>query len=304
MTPNKIIVYDTNRQLTTNIVLKFAQGISCASTDWQVRFQKINRFRKKGLEKTLRPGVDAVASLGILRGTGEMFRAAAAAGIDYYYMDHAYFNAGYGGENWMRIVKNHHTMNWIGNSNGQRYQTLFEKTNPILPWKNSTQRGDRIVICPPTDAVSWYAGHKHNWAENVVQQLKSLLPEKDHSRILVRPKPNEPLVDDAGNLLGFKQNDTTGDLNSDLESAQCVIAYNSMVALTATLNGIPVIGGNYSCCMPLSFRLHDLARPQVFDREPVDRRKLIHWLADNQWSLAEIQDGTAWAQLQENNRGV
>ena len=300
MTKPRLIIYDTNRDHTTKVVLKFAQGAS-SDSNWEVRFQKIDRFVKGGLDESLRPGIDAVASLGVLRGTGEMFKAAASAGIDYYYIDHSYFNPGYGGAGWMRIVKNAHTMNRLGTSTGARYNQFFQKSNPILPWKNSRERGGKIVICPPTNAVSWYAGHKHDWTDGVITQLKSLLPPSDHKRIVVRPKPNEPMVDNVGNLVGFKQNVTDGSLDEDLNNAQCVIAFNSMVALTATLRGIPVIGTNYSCCQPIAFKLHDIARPSVFENEPPDRTRLCHWLADNQWSIEEIKNGTAWRMLQENN---
>jgi hypothetical protein len=199
----------------------------------------------------------------------------------------------------MRIVKNHHTMNWVGNSDGKRYAKFFQAANPTSQWKTNSDRGDRIVVCPPTNAVSWYAGLKHDWTESVVSQLKSLLPENQHSRILVRPKPNEPVVDNAGNLLGFKQNISEGSLDNDLDNAYCVVAYNSMVALTATLRGIPVIGTDYNCCKPVAFKLHDLDVPGVFNIEPVDRIKLIHWLADNQWNIQEMQNGFAWQSLQE-----
>ena len=297
----RLIIYDTDRDITTKVVLKFAQGCS-RDRNIEVRFQKIEKFKKHGLDGTLRPGIDAVASLGVLRGTGEMFKAAVRAGIDYYYIDHAYYQPGYGGPGWMRIVKNAHTMNWLGSSSGIRYAKHFLNSNPILPWQSNSNRGDRIVVCPPTNAVSWYADQTHDWTENVVTQLKSLLPESQHNRILVRPKPNEPMVDAVGNLIGFKQNVSDVSLDEDLENAQCVVAFNSMVALTATLRGIPVIGSDYNCCKPVAFKLHDLARPSVFDLEPQDRTKLVHWLADNQWNIQEITNGTAWSQLQEVNR--
>lgn len=296
----KIIVYDTDRDLTTNIVLKFAQGVGAAGAGWEVRFQKIDRFRKKGLDKSLRPGVDAVASLGILRGTGEMFKAAAAAGIDYYYMDHAYFNAGYGGDNWMRIVRNGHSMTTFQRSSAERFQKFFAATNTIQPWRNNLQRGDRIVVCPPTHAVSWYTGVGETWTENVIRQLKSILPENQHHRIVVRAKPSEPVVDARGNLLEFRQNTSSGSLDDDLKDAQCAIVYNSMVAVTASLRGIPVIVGDQSCCLPISFKIHDIENPQTFNQEPKNRTQLMHWLANNQWNLTEISNGTAWRMLQEN----
>lgn len=297
----RLIIYDTNRDTTTKVVLSFAHGCS-TNRNFDVRFRKIEQFRKSGLDCTLRPGIDAVASLGVLRGTGEMFHAAAAAGIDYYYMDHAYYNAGYNGPGWMRIVKNHHTMNWLTHSNGDRYRQFFAHSNPILPWKDNNNRGDRIIVCPPTNAVSWYTGLTSSWTENIVSQLKAILPENQHNRILIRAKPSEPIVDISGNLIDFKKNIVEGTLDEDLENAHCVIAYNSMVALTATLRGIPVIGTDYSCCKPISYKLQDLSTPEVFDIEPSDRKNLIHWLADNQWNITEIKNGTAWNQLLEINQ--
>ena len=299
----KLIVYSTNRDVTTNVVMKFAQGAS-KDINWEVRFQPIDKFIKSGLDKSLRPGIDAVASLGVLRGTGEMFKAAAKSSIDYYYIDHAYYNPGYNNEGWMRIVKNGHSMNYLGNSPGKRYTKFFKSQNTILPWKSSNQRGNKIVICPPTNAVSWYTGLTQDWTETIVNQLKNIIPESEHNRIVIRPKPNEPLVDNAGNLLGFKHNVSEGSLDDDLDNAQCLIVYNSMVALTATLRGIPVIVSNYSCCKPISFEINNILDPELFDTEPSNRKDLIHWLADNQWNISEIKNGTAWRHLQEINNGI
>lgn len=292
----KLIVYTTDRDITTKVVLKFAQGASKLQK-WEVRFQKIDKFKKSGLDGTLRPGIDAVASLGVLRGTGVMFQEAVNAGIDYFYLDHAYFEPGYGGLGWMRIVKNAHTMNWLGNSPGDRYRQLFQKKYPILPWKSNANRGDKIVVCPPTDAVRWYANLTYDWTESIVSQIKDILPPAHHRRIVVRPKPNEPLVDNIGNLKGFKKNESQGSLDEDLQNAQCVIAFNSMVSLKATLQGIPVISGNYNCCSPISFEIDDIGNPNAFNTEPMNRTNLVYWLADNQWNINEIQQGIAWEAL-------
>lgn len=298
----KLIVYDTNRELTTGIVLKFAQG---ASTDknQEVRFQKIEKFKKHGLDSSLRPGIDAVASLGVLRGTGEMFKAAAAAGIDYYYMDHAYFNPGYDDLGWMRIVKNGHSRSDFVPSNKNRYEQFFQQNNPVFSWKTNSQRGNKIIVCPPTHAVAWYMGLTDSWTEQTVNRLKTLLPESEHHRIVIRAKPNEPIVDERGNLLRFQHNVSEGNLNDDLKNATCVIAYNSMVALTATLQGIPVITSNHSCCKSISFSIEDFAQgtyPDRFNMEPPKRYGLMYWLANNQWNIEEIRNGTAWRMLREN----
>jgi len=77
-----------------------------------------------------------------------------------------------------------------------------------------------------------------------------------------------------------------------------------MVALEATLKGIPVITSEHSCCTHVSFQLEDIATPQMFDREPVNRQAVLNWLAYNQWKMAHLEDGTAWQRLQENYSGI
>ena len=127
-----------------------------------------------------------------------------------------------------------------------------------------------------------------------------MLPHNQHDRIVIRQKPKEPIVDARGNLMGLRQNPQTGSLAEDLEQAHCVIAYNSMVALEATLKGIPVITSDHSCCTHVSFKLEDIMLPGVFNREPANRQSLLNWLACNQWKMASLDNGTAWARLQEN----
>ncbi len=300
----KLIVYDTNRKTTTQVVLKFAQGVS-HSRNWDVRFVKIDRFNRSGLDQSLRPGIDAVASLGILRGTGSMFRSAAKQGIDFYYMDHAYFDPGYKSPGWMRIVKNAHSCNRINNVSSTRFDEFFAEKNKITPWKTAANRGNKIIVCPPTPAVSWYTGLVDDWEATTVAKLKSLLPDSEHHRIKVRRKPKEPTCDQVGNPTGFVYNHYDHDFEQQLQDAFCVITYNSMVALTATMQGIPVIVEQHSCCWPISFNIEDFlhsAYPENFNIEPVNRTNLIHCLANNQWNLKEIGNGKAWQMLQENNQ--
>ena len=299
----RLTVYSTNRDLTTQCVIRFAQGVSRSSYNWDVKFQQIDRYRKNGF-KGIRPGVDAVASLGILRGTGEMFKEAQKLGLDYFYMDHAYFNPGYKGQGWLRITKNNHSMNYLHPATNKRFNNLFLPNNPIMPWLSHRNRGRLIIICPPTHAVGWYVGiDTDRWTQDIVDQLKQILPPNEHDRIVIRHKPNEPVVDQKGNLLKMKQNPIIGNLTQDLSESCCVIAYNSMVALTATMLGIPVIVSENSCCYPISFKVQDFSTPSVFNNEP-NRQQLFNWLAQNQWNAKEMSDGTAWTQLMENSNGI
>ena len=300
----KLYVYDTGRPKTTRFTIAFARGVirqgnKAPNRDWEVKHMPIQQYLAEGLPKNIVPGKDAVATLGILRGTGLMLKQAKQQGIDYYYMDHAYYNPGYGGKGWMRITKNGHACTTLKPCDATAYKgfAASQDKNVMHPW--SGPKGDKIIVCPPTHAVQWFLD-EYNWENSIVEQLKNILPEEQHDRIVVRPKPKEPIVDERGNLLELRVNPQTGSLAEDLEQACCVIAYNSMVALEATLKGIPVITSEHSCCTHVSFQLADIANPQIFDTEPVNRQAVLNWLAYNQWKVASLEDGSAWSRLQEN----
>ena len=85
-----------------------------------------------------------------------------------------------------------------------------------------------------------------------------------------------------------------------------MISYNSTSALQATLDGIPVITTDQNCCWPISFPLsvfeNNNIKPKEFDNEP-NRAKLVHWLAYNQFTSRELQEGIAW-DIMEKNYGL
>ena len=302
----KLFVYDTGRRVTSLITMSFARG-AITDKSWDVKHIPISHYLKDGIPDHFRPGVDAVASLGILRGTGMMFKEAQHKGIDYYYMDHAYFNPGYGGKGWMRIVKNGHSCTNLRDYANDRWKMWFKGKNPCMGWLRNEQRGAKIIICPPTGAVAWFMGLNYDWGEMIKDRLETMLPPEEHHRIVIRRKPKEPIVDDKGNLVELRVYPQEGTLEDDLKQAHCVIAYNSMVAMQATLLGIPVITSEHSCCSKVSFRLEDFKNnpyPEKFNTEPVNRIPLLYWLAANQWKSGEIEDGTAWNMLQEHYNGV
>ncbi len=309
----RLYVYDTSRRITTNITIAFARGVirynNSVNGAWQVKHMQIENYKKNGLPSDILPGVDAVATLGILRGTGKMLKEAKQKGIDYYYMDHAYFSPGYGGKGWMRISKNSHTCISLRDVSKDRWNGFHKHYGyQCNKWQHNSQRGENILILPPTGAVSWFMDQgPDDWLDGIVHKLKQYLSPDEHYRIVVRRKPNEPVVDGDGNLLELKTYDSSANdqpLSQALLDAQCVIAYNSMVALEATLLGIPVITSEQSCCVRVSYDIDifkNSAKPEEFNTEPINRKPLLYWLAHNQYKKREIEDGTAWKRLQENN---
>jgi hypothetical protein len=301
----RLFVFDTGRPKTTRFTLAFARGViqmgverngQVPKNKWEVKHAPIQQYLDHGLPSN----TDAVATLGILRGTGLMLKEAKQKGIDYYYMDHAYFNPGYGGKGWMRVTKNGHACTTLKPCDADAYNAfaVSQDKNVMDYWHGP--RGDKIIVCPPTHAVQWFFD-EYTWEQDIVERLKNILPPEQHDRIIIRHKPKEPIVDHKGNLIELRVNSQQGSLAEDLEQACCVIAYNSMVALEATLKGIPVITSEHSCCTHVSFQLEDLATPEVFSKEPANRQALLNWLAYNQWKRRDIEDGTAWRMLQEQN---
>ena len=307
--PKNLVCYTTEKTGTTKIVQKFAEGVANLGSDkWIAHVVNIGDFKNSGHP----PDTDAIATLGILRGTGLALQSAAAAGIDRYYIDHAYFNPGYASKKndrpgWMRITKNKHTMNTLpkGEVFADRWKANFKHTNPMHAWKTKSERGDRILVLPPTHAVQWYFDASR-WEEQTLTYLKQILPKELHKLIKVRKKPKEPIVDKLGNLLRLDASveDDSVALEEDLAQSNVVIAYNSMVALKATLLGIPVITNQHNCCHPISFSVSNLIEPdRVFDVQP-NRAKLVRWLSQCQFNNSEIKQGTAWNMLQENNNAI
>ena len=309
--PKNLVCYTTEKTGTTKIVQKFAEGVANIGSDnWIAHVVNIGDFKNSGHP----PDTDAIATLGILRGTGLALQSAAAAGIDRYYIDHAYFNPGYASKKnikkgWMRITKNKHTMNTLpkGEVSSENWKANFKHNNPIHAWKTRLERGDRILVLPPSNAIQWYF-NVPAWEEQVVSHLRRILPIELHKLIKVRRKPKEPIVDKLGNLLRLDTSveDDSVTLEEDLLESNVVVAYNSMVALKATLMGIPVITNQHNCCYPISFKVKDI-QPDMsnlnFDVEP-NRTKLVRWLSQCQFSNDQIHSGIAWTMLQENNNAI
>jgi len=289
----KLLCYDTNRRFTSILVRKFAQGVAESNTGWKVECRILNDYIKHGLPNN----VDMVCSLGILRGTGLIMQDAASRGINRLYMDHAYFNAGYDGKSWLRMTVNGHTMNRIQHANSDKWKTCFKHENLVLEWKQAAQRGNNILILPPTNAVAWYFG-AHDWLETTIAQIKDVLPEQEHHLIKVRRKPNEPIVDKLGNLIRTDKYPEEAPLQHDLDNARVVIAYNSMVTIEATRQGIPVVCSKHNPCHPISFSIKQITNSHILDQEP-NRKDLFFWLSECQYSHKERQNGNAWKHIIE-----
>lgn len=125
--------------------------------------------------------------------------------------------------------------------------------------KPYAERGPLVVVCPPSDEFMQVVGNDPGWLRRTVEALCARYGRKN---VVVRWKfDKRPLM-------------------ADLDHAKLLVTWGSAAAVTATLEGIPVEVSHQSCALHIGNRLQ--------------------WagvLADNQFTLDEFRNGTAWRML-------
>lgn len=84
-----------------------------------------------------------------------------------------------------------------------------------------------------------------------------------------------------------------GDLNETLSDAWCLVTHSSNAAVDAVISGVPALVLGQSAVKPVSWTFQDIEKPRWPERDD-----WLFCLAHNQWTLAEMREGTAWEMLQ------
>jgi len=210
---------------------------------------------------------------GILRGTADLIKNAHAYEQDWYYFDHAYmFGNKHSpskifGERIYRLTKNWYHETGLRQLKKADYERIekYKKHYELKPWKYD---GDYILVCPPSEHITKYF-KEPNWLENTLKTLKK------HTRkeIKVRTKQD------------------TNPLQEDIDGAYAVVSFQSAVCIDAIISGVPSFCGVVSMGNPVSE--HDFSKI----KEPiysVDRQAWINTLLAGQFTMTEIENGTAW----------
>lgn len=228
-----------------------------------------------------------VVTAGILRGGGDLLKKLNSPSMPYYYIDHAYFNAGYNKQNeWMRITADAFNCNKITDTDSKKFNKIFDRSFQLKPWRRD---GQKILVLPPTDPVNYVFGSK-NWTDTVLDKIKNFTTRE----VVVRGKPGEVLLNDNGVEVGRTPNDPTQrPLEQDLAEAHCVIAYHSSVAIKAAIEGIPVICSEQCAAYPISNNIADVEKPKEFDRMP-----WLFNLCNHQFDTQELLSGKAFRYLE------
>ena len=237
--------------------------------------------------------VNAIIFAGMLRGNAHLFQLAKQHNIDFYYIDHAYFNRGYKNPYWMRITKNGFVQNAIlPEIDHGRYNSNFNVNFENYNFKNK----QNIVILPPSDVVS-QVFDKGKWEKNVITTLKKYTDRP----IVIRRKSSPWVLDklsyDSVRPKHQVKNDTS--FEEELKNAYCVIAFNSSAALDALRLGIPVICDKMCPAYPLS---HSIS--QIENLQEKDRKQLFDSLANGQYTLAEARNVKTFNFINRNRQWI
>jgi hypothetical protein len=198
---------------------------------------------------------------------------------DFYYIDTGYFgNAKH--KHYHRITKNALQFSL------PLWQDVPE--DRFLKTETSIRRftpGKNILLCPPSQkALSYWGVDLQQWLNETVNEIK----KHTDKPIVIREKQSRHT----------RVNEDTMEMALSRD-VHCMVTYNSIAAVESLLYGKPVFTMGPNAAEPLSNKdLSKIEKPYMPTVEEV--RILVCNLAYNQFTPKEMQDGTAWAILQEN----
>lgn len=262
----------TGKTVQDNVIEAFAQNTGA-------NVITIDKYLKDG---QLPSRVQAVAIAGILRGNAKLLAECQAKGIDYYYIDHAYFNSGYAKPTWMRITKNGFVQNAIVSNDPSRWNKFFQ--TPLQPYLYKNRKS--ILILPPSDAVAKVFGAQ-SWLPRIAQKIK----QHTNRPLIIRHKPGPILNDNLITLKG-RSNYDYPPMDEIWPKVYCVVAFNSNMAVDALIRGIPVITTPYSATWPISNKVEAIENLIEFDRSA-----LFSSLSWGQYNIDEMRSGYAYKNI-------
>ena len=195
------------------------------------------------------------------------WRAAIEAGVDRYMIDNSYFDAVR--QKSFRVTKNRMQHTGLGVSDGRRFKALRVQ---IHPWR----KGRHIVVCPQSPSFMKMAGFEGDWTTCVVERLSSLTDREIRVRSWSRNKTKASIS-----------------LQADLAEAHAVVVWSSAAAVAAVIEGVPIVVEAQDCA----------ARPMAGTLDQIEclptpeRENWLGVLADNEWTIDELRNGTAWSHL-------
>lgn len=198
--------------------------------------------------------------------------ASNGSGQDYYYADNAFFDQFRG--TYFRVGKNRLQHDGFGVSDGSRFKKLGLK---LHPWRVT---GQHILLCPQSDhfmrVAVGYPGAAMGWLRDTMSELRKYTNRELRVRLWDRDKRK-----------------LAAELPDALRGAWALVTYSSGSAISAILSGVPAISTADCIARRMCGDLSTIENPLMPERQ--DWANIV---ADQQWTLDEFRDGTAWRMLQ------
>ena len=183
---------------------------------------------------------------------------------------------------YFRIVKGGlHTKN--GKSGSVERLGILEQQGIDVKFKGWSD-GDHILLCPSSPTVTQFINDisQDEWVESV----KSELRQHTDRPIKFRNKPR------PGNEWW------NTNIKDDLINCHCLITNMSLAAVDAVLNQVPVLTHAHNIAYKMSINnLPNINTPYKPSRKEVE--PWLNMLSHNQFTIPEIEDGTAYRILNE-----
>lgn len=171
-------------------------------------------------------------------------------------------------------------------------------------WKNRTQGHVVVALQLPGDA-SLRGQDINEWALDAVKRIRAVCDR--HIVVRCHPLVSERGFVDHNALAGqilmagidrikFSDGAQTA-WSQDIQDAYCTVTYSSGMAIDSVLAGIPTIAcdeGNFA------WGISSNSIEQIKELRRANNDEIKQWLrflAGCQWSMREMQDGTAWTHL-------
>jgi hypothetical protein len=185
---------------------------------------------------------------------------------------------------YFRIVKEALHTN-VHNYNDPSRLRYLQENDIVGEFPGWNEKGDHILICPSSETVtrSLTKMSVKNWTKKVIDDLKEVTDRPVKVRMKPRPK---------NKFWGT-------DIDDDLENCHACITSLSLSAIDSVMKGVPIITYNAHAGSSLSAK--SLQHIEKLNK-PSD--KIVNdWLAslaNNQFTLDEIGNGTAYEVLKKN----
>jgi len=183
-------------------------------------------------------------------------------GVPFYVIDNSYFDPTRG--TYFRVTRNGLQHTGIGDTDGTRFNAVGL---PITPWRDWDLGGHVLVVEQSEDHMLRMVGEPR-WLRINIERFRSA----GFTAFRVRKwSPDKP--------------ETQKTLAEDLVGAKIVLTHTSAAAIMAVLAGVP------ACCSPKCAAFGTTNFPEE------NRRRWAGVLADNQFTMDELKDGTAWRKV-------